>query len=201
MFDNLTYKQRNDILKKSLKDQTIVIFPKDEFNSMDGVPNMAIIYTDLKEAVIDKDKKKARAQKNKAKTDVGAVKRKKAQEEEGKTSGSVSNAKSFRNNSHLFMHMNDFELSMLNEQVTKSKSINFRRGNKNQGPFATEDFGIKLGDAKKEKDPDELSDEEEKAKRANEKNMDKVNIVTQLFGNLQATQKKARWGALTGKIA
>lgn len=161
------------------------------------MPTLAIIFTDLKEAVTDKEKKKVRAQKNKAKTDVGAAKRKKGQEDDGKVSGSTSNVKSFRNNSHLFMHMNDFELSMLNEQPNKSKSINFRS---NKGGGVTEDFGIKLGDDKpKKKGMDEPSDDEEENQRQSK--LDGLNIIGQLFGNIQATQKKARWGALTGKIA
>lgn len=123
------------------------------------MPNFAIIFTDLKEMATDKNKKPIKVS-TKAKTDVGAIKRKKQEEEkENKTKGSSFDVKHFKGNSHIFQHMTEFQLSMLNEQPTMSKSIEFKK-KKNTG--YGEDFGIRLPDEGKKKatDLDTPSDDE-----------------------------------------
>ena len=78
----------------------------------------------------------------KAKTDVGAIKRSKNEDadKQSKATGSTFDVKHFRGNSHIFQHMTEFQLSMLNDQPPLSNSIDFRR-KKNQG--YGEDFGMK----------------------------------------------------------
>lgn len=76
MYQKMTNEERNNKLKELLAKETIIIFPKEDEKSSDGMPNFAIIFTDLKEMAVEKDKKQAKKV-TKAKTDVGAIKRNK----------------------------------------------------------------------------------------------------------------------------
>ena len=82
MYQNMSNQERNQKLKELLSKETIVIFPKNNEIPTDGMPNFAIIFTDLKEMATDKDKQQKGKKTTKAKTDVGSVKRKKGDGDE-----------------------------------------------------------------------------------------------------------------------
>ena len=57
MYNKMSNDQRNEHLRAMLEKETIVIFPTKADKSIDGMPNFAIIFTDLKEMATDKAKK------------------------------------------------------------------------------------------------------------------------------------------------
>ena len=57
MYSKMSYEERNERLRAMLEKETIVIFPTKSDKSIDGLPNFAIIYTDLKEMTTEKSKK------------------------------------------------------------------------------------------------------------------------------------------------
>ena len=57
MYLKMPNEERNKKLRELLEKETIIIFPKTDEKPTDGMPNFAIIFTDLKEMATDKDKK------------------------------------------------------------------------------------------------------------------------------------------------
>lgn len=146
MYSKMSYQDRNAHLKAMLKDQTILIFPQEGLQQIDGMPNLGIIMTDLRNAMTKKSNKvksSTRVQ-FKQKTDTG-IKKKDShyEDEDNKTNATATfDPKTFKGSSDLYKHMTEYQLTMMQDQVpAKSPSLNLKK--KKKTTF-NDDYGVSL---------------------------------------------------------
>ena len=103
MYDGLSNKARNKELKKMLANETIVLFPDRGIESKDGMPNLSIVCTNLKN-IDEKTQSKKDKIITKGTVDCGLSKK---GDDDDKKTGSFD-PKNFKNNSDLYRHISEY---------------------------------------------------------------------------------------------
>ena len=119
MYSKMSHEERNKHLKAMLDNQTILIFPKEGLQQIDGMPNLGIILTDLRSVMTKKSKQVKNVTKVqlKPKTDTGIKKKDNQDDDDDKktNAGATFDPKNFKGNTDLYKRMTEYQITMMQE--------------------------------------------------------------------------------------